>query len=287
MIFDSINSNYGLDIPTKPNINNKPDNGCISIDKNLYDNTHANSMNITEVYYDTYQIQVDKTLLTSFKLPKQSKCMMKQRSPINAICEIPDSQKINTYGSFTYLYHQFFDHNLESNYSDENMNSSDTSFIQEFEIGKTLMSKKCNRYTRKLTPSIEYLLEVKVAEKNGTFELLEVKSQNVPYRHKFIKNHFNNTLTLNDLCMRDVIIDISVDIDSFISLNTLQRHKKRTEANKEFCQLCLTIYHLNDYIAKLKKCCHIFHKKCIDELIIKHGYENVKCPVCKTKLWTD
>ena len=69
-----------------------------------------------------------------------------------------------------------------------------------------------------------------------------------------------------------------------IFLKDLGKYKKLKKnnkilLNKEKCPICLEFFKEKEYIRKLPVCCHVYHKKCIDNWL--KNDESKSCPLCK------
>ena len=71
-----------------------------------------------------------------------------------------------------------------------------------------------------------------------------------------------------------------VHLESFVSCDQLIKKTNSFKVEHEVCCLCSSDYKLKDYIAKLRTCDHVFHKKCIDEWICTLTGEELRCPSC-------
>ena len=59
-------------------------------------------------------------------------------------------------------------------------------------------------------------------------------------------------------------------------LGTYKKINKNDDIIKSDCSICNNNFKCNEYKRILPKCKHIFHKKCIDKIIINQ----FKCPIC-------
>lgn len=66
--------------------------------------------------------------------------------------------------------------------------------------------------------------------------------------------------------------------DILKQISICKKIKKYDDIIGKKCFICNNNFKENEYKRTLKSCNHIFHKKCIDKLIIK----NFKCPQCDT-----
>lgn len=57
---------------------------------------------------------------------------------------------------------------------------------------------------------------------------------------------------------------------------------KNKDSDGQECSICLNRIKDGDFVRKLPKCGHLFHKKCVDKWF-KKDKERMSCPVCRSK----
>lgn len=233
-------------------------------------------------YYIVYQIQINEHFLEKLKYQRKSKPMNEVSKPHTDKIML-DNNKSNNF-ELIGLKQEFFRSNKDDiSESDSIDDSSDDSSISEFEALKNSVSKQENNQTIKTKPSIEGLLQFK---NDNTDESLEsiIHSQELPNRLTYGNQHLRKIKSLHCLNCKYQNNTNSLQLNSLISLGDINPKRIPTKMEDEICSICLVDYHVNDYIAKLKVCGHVFHKNCIDQWINKPGHKLPNCPVCKSNI---
>ena len=91
-------------------------------------------------------------------------------------------------------------------------------------------------------------------------------------------NNWIQSGRINDNHIIEMEISEQKNKDILKQISICKKIQKNDDIIGKKCFICNNNFKENEYKRTLKSCNHIFHKKCIDKLII----ENFKCPQCDT-----
>lgn len=284
MIFDDISSLSEAEINARPRFNNSKANLRTSLDDFLSKQREEIDENSDSRFYDVYQIQINQDLLANFKSLGRPKPHKPKQEFTNIRKGSLKADKNRNCDKNTGLKRESFHSNTESSDDGSDSESSNSASIDEFEASLEEVSHNKQRNVLNSRPSIEDMLEVKLEDSQRGIKNCETKSLVMPNRFRHIKTHLRRIKSSQKFIINHSDLDSNVKIESFVSLNDIRHKKKPIKAEDEICSICLSGYHVNTFIAKLKVCGHVFHKICIDEWINKPRTISMKCPLCKKSL---
>lgn len=283
MIFDDMNSDASEAPRPQPQFHNPPANMRTSLDDFLSGKRSSPGSGRENRYYDVYHIQINRDFIADFKVlvkpeskaPVPGLTTRKQRLVVN--------DKTDCWDQARGMRHESFHSGPEQSDQSDHDDSSDESSITEFGVEQATAPPNKEEPGPGLKLSIDERLEIKETEDDGRREHLEVKSQELASCFKHLKHTLKRTRSLDDTA-KPHKQESAVQLESFVSLDDIQRAKKPVNAEDDVCAICFSSYTVNTYIAKLRVCGHVFHKSCIDSWIGRPGCLDSKCPVCKRSL---
>lgn len=93
---------------------------------------------------------------------------------------------------------------------------------------------------------------------------------------KWIDSGFINT---DHVIEMEILVQKKKDIIKF--LGNYKKINKNDDLINKLCPICNSNFECNEYKRVLPICHHIFHKKCIDKIIVNL----CECPKCKTSIF--
>ena len=230
--------------------------------------------------YDVYQIKQNENFINNLKHPKQ--CQKINKSRKQSIELTLEKRMMNQHcyqNSLNYI--DMKEKTKELLLADSRTNfDSDELSIDEFD-GEMPEEQPKNSFYCKNQISIQENLEIDNVADFDKKKLNKVKSLN--YNFKVRKMDERKLKSFNFVSHH--VANVGDDmLNSFVSLDGMVKEQERIKAEEEICMICYKGYDLNDFIVKLRKCDHIFHKECIDDWVKLQNWEKLTCLVCHEDL---
>ena len=229
---------------------------------------NGNFLNI----YDVYEIKVNENFIYSLKQSKQCKEQRKQTL-------IRKKSESANHGSIELDNQEHKERDIDQADPKTNFESDDLS-IEEFQVDEK-ENFEPNSFRNINQISIQENLEINNIAEFEKKKMVKAKSldgHTKPHRIDLRK------LKSFDYAFNDQYKVEEDRLKSFVSLDEMVKENERIKADEEICQICYKGFELNDFIAKLKRCEHIFHKNCIDEWIDTQNQSRLSCLLCNTEL---
>lgn len=291
MIFDDYDNFSENQITLTPNSQFKQ-NCVTSLDNLIVDGGGICNKNDCNVYYDIYQIHVNKSCFQGLiDLKKQKDLLAKRES----IIPVPNKKRRSNNNFFLIL----TDRKKSLEGSESGIELEGIS-IEEIKGSENISSERSSVFEKnlndwssnksKLEPSIINQASINnktfVEEKQPLIDNLRMGFYSLNLKSNRVVNQLvlKKTKSADHIAGLDMNMQINVHLESFVSLDEIVRKPKSMRAEDEICSICSHNYILKDYIARLCTCNHIFHKKCIDEWIKNSDPGNLRCPLCEPSL---
>lgn len=287
MIFDDYDDLSGNQITLTPN-SKKEREPITSLDNFMANKEECLKNDNYSNFYDLYQLHINKTFLKNSNARNCRKSVVKRQSTVSKITKkkkggnfllllTDKKEKPNKMTESGVDYDEVSIKEIKGSIS---VSSEDSSLLEcDFNDSASIKSKKTcsieNEASIDKKTQAENTMRPFLHKKTGMFSLnllTNKQSSNLLFRRTKSADQINNSHMSNEEYVK---------IESFVSLDEIVRKSKHIKAEDEICSICTKGYNLNDFIARLCVCNHIFHKQCIDLWIKQSDIDDLRCPLCK------
>lgn len=230
--------------------------------------------------YDVYQLKPNENFINNLQQPKH--CLQRKEARKHSIeLSLPGNHSNPHSFQNSLNFPTQKEQTKELLLADSRTNfNSDALSIDEFDVEGTEQKPK-NSFYCKNQISIQENLEI---DNIADFEKKNfAKAKSLNYSLK-VKKVDLRQLKSSDLVSQNVINVGEDNLHSFVSLDGMVKEQERMKAEEEVCKICYKGFDLNDFIVKLRKCGHIFHKDCIDKWVKGQNWKQLTCLVCQEDL---
>ena len=232
--------------------------------------------------YDVYQLKPNEAFISNLKQTKENRQYQKEncvrKHSIDLYLNKKEQEQVDERNSTVLLTRE--EQTKELLLADSRTNfDSDTLSIEEYEGGIQEQQPK-NSFYCKNQISIQDNLEIDNVADFDKKKPTKAKSLNNNLK---VQRRDRRQLKSFDFVTNPV--DNKEDmLNSFVSLDGMVKEEERIKAEEEVCRVCFKDFKLNDFIVRLRRCGHIFHRDCMNDLIQKQDKEGLTCLVCQEEL---